>query len=76
MVGPRIGEGFDVSQGLAYHQMDVQRQRRCFKQGTHHRWSDGDIGDEMSVHHIDVDHFHTGFFRPRDIRAQSREIGR
>ena len=54
-VGARISEGGDELVGVIDHQVAVERQAGTFAQAGHHGWTDGDVGDEVAVHDVDVD---------------------
>ena len=41
-----------------------------------HGGTDGEIGDEVAVHDVDMDHPHSGIHDPGDLFAQAGEIGR
>ena len=57
------------------HQMHVERFFRVRAERLHHGRSDGDVGHEMAVHHIDMDEIGACLLDGLDFRAQSREIG-
>ena len=54
-VGAGIGEVLQVPPGLGHHEVTVEEQRRVAPQRRHHGRPDGDIGDEVPVHHVDVE---------------------
>ena len=54
-VGPRLGEGGDEFIGVIDHQMAVERETGGFPQAGDDRRSQGQIGDKVAVHDIDVD---------------------
>ena len=73
-VRPRLGKGVDIPGGVGDHQMHVQEHVGGLAQGLHHRHADGDVGDELAVHHV---HMHpVGSGNLFDIPFQIGEIGR
>ena len=49
-----IGEVLQVPAGLGHHEVAIEEQRRVTTQRRHHRWSDGQIGHEVTVHDVHV----------------------
>src|SRR5215471_10682326 len=47
-----LGELFEEKIRIRNHQVSLERQTRDSAERMHNRRSDGDVGDEMSVHHI------------------------
>ena len=41
----------------------------------HHPRADGDVGDEMAVHHVDVDPVGAGLVDRADLLAEPGEVG-
>src|SRR3989338_3011802 len=56
--------------------MAVERQIGCLAQGPHHRHADADVGDEVAVHHVDVQQAAAGGLELRDLLAQTGEVRR
>ncbi len=54
-VGARIGEGGDEIVGVIDHQVAVERQACGFAQARDHGRAEGDVGDKVAVHDVDVD---------------------
>jgi hypothetical protein len=54
-VGARLGEGFEVGIARRDHQVHVERLLRVRPYRLHHVGSNRDVGNEMPVHHIDMD---------------------
>ena len=75
-VGAGFGELFQIRVHRRDHQVDVEGLCSVPPQRLHHRRSDGEIGDEMAVHDIDVDPVGAGFVDRAHLFAETREIGR
>jgi hypothetical protein len=56
--------------------MDVQRQLRNLMTSFHDERAHGDVGDEMTIHDVDVDPISSGFFDLPELIFQSGEISR
>ena len=69
-----IDERLDVAIGIADHQVHVERQRGRLAQRLHDRHADGDVGHEVSVHHVDVDLIGAAARRGGDLGAEVREV--
>src|SRR3546814_6953261 len=54
--------------------MDVQGLGRMRTKRLHHGRADGNIGDEMTVHDIDMDPIAPGLINGANFLAQAREI--
>ena len=74
MVGACLGEGRKIAFRLDDHQMHVERLCCRAADGLQHERTDGDVGHEAAVHHIDVDPVGAGRVDGADLLAQSREI--
>ena len=75
-VGAGFREGFQKGIDRRNHQMHVER---FFGMGTkrlHHRRTDGDVGHEMTIHHIDMDEIGAGRLDGFDLGTQPGEIRR
>jgi len=55
--------------------MDGERLGRVRAERLHHHRSDGEVGDEMPVHHVDVNPVGAGRVDGADLLAQFGEIG-
>ena len=73
--GAGLGEGLEVALGLLDHQVHVQGQLGGALVGLHQEWPHGEIRDEMTVHHVDMDPVGAGAFTGCDILAQAQMIG-
>ena len=71
-----LGESLEIDIDGRDHQVDVERLLRVRPQRFHHAGADGDVGDEMPVHHVDVDEIGTRGLDRLDLRTQPREISR
>ena len=54
-VGPGVAEGLEVAGRLGDHQVGVEEQVGMVPEGCHHGRADRQVGDEVPVHHIDVE---------------------
>jgi hypothetical protein len=75
----RRGEVGHVAVGRLDHQVDVERQVRASADGFYDAWTNADVGDKVTVHHIDVDPVSAGglgganfFTQPGKIRGKDR----
>ena len=71
-----FSEIVDESVGFRNHQMDVEWTRRDLLERANHRCADGDIGDEVPVHDVNVDQVGPPALHRGDIPAQMREVRR
>ena len=74
-IRPRVGEGRNILIGVLDHEVAVEGQVGAPTQGRHNSWTDGDVGDEMTVHDIQVDDIRTCLFHRLDLFAEAAEIG-
>ena len=74
-VGAGLGEGLEEGIDRRDHQMDVERLGGVRPQRLHHRRADGEVGDEMAVHHVDMDPVGAGLVDRADLLAEPGEIG-
>ena len=75
-VGPGLGEGREVGIGRRDHQVGVERLAGQPANGPHHVRSEGDVGDEMTVHDVEMDPVGAGGIEVANDIADGREIGR
>ena len=75
-IGAGGGEIGEIGIDRVDHQMHVERFRAVPTQGFDDRWADGQIGNKMAVHHIDMHPIGAGRVDGRDLGAQLGEIGR
>ena len=75
-VGAGFGKGIEIGVGRRNHQMDVDDQRRVRAQRLDHHRPDGNVGNEMPVHDIDMDVIGAGSGDRTDFRPQIGEIRR
>ena len=74
-VGARVGEGLEIAPGLRHHEVAVEEERRVTPQRGHDRWTDGEVGHEVPVHHVDVEPV-GGRGHLADLLGQRSEIRR
>ncbi len=75
-VGSGLGEGFQIAVGIFDHQMHVQYPGRYLTRRLDHQRANGDIGDKMPIHDIDMDNLSTGLIHGPDLISQSGKISR
>ena len=75
-VGPGLGKGLKIRIAGRDHQMDVEGLPREGPDRLDHRGADRDIGDEVPVHHIDMDPVRTGSLDCAYFIAELGKIGR
>jgi hypothetical protein len=61
---------------LDYHQMNVEWLCRRAADRLKHDRPDGDVGNETTVHNVDMDPVRAGSIDSADFFTQSSEIGR
>jgi len=75
-VGAGFSEVGNVAVWIFDHQVAVERQLRGLPQRLHYWWADGDVGDEMSVHDIDVNERGSAFGSAANLLRQMGEVRR
>ena len=56
--------------------MYIESEARDFSDGLHHGRAEGQIGDEMTVHDVDVKQVCAALLHPLDLVRQPGEVGR
>jgi hypothetical protein len=74
-IGAGIGECGDEGIDRRDHQMYVERQCAVRFERLDHVRANGDVGDEMSVHHVDMDVVGAGVGNRSNLLAQARKVG-
>ena len=74
-VGAGLREGFEIGVAGSDHQVDVEHFLGVRAQRLHDRGSNGDIRDEMPVHHVDVNPVGAGGVDGAHLLAEPREVG-
>ena len=74
MIGTCLGKGGDVGIDRGDHQMHVQLHRGMRAQGFDDQRAEGDVGDEMAVHDIQMQPFRAGALHRFGFFAQAGEI--
>ena len=74
-VGAGLGEGGEIGIGRRDHQMDVERLLRVRPDRFHDIGPDRDVGDEVAVHHVDMDPVGAGRVDGAHLLAKSGEVG-
>ncbi len=79
MNGKDIGAGGgklrNVTVGVFDHQMHVEGEVRHLAQGGNHRWADGDVGHEMTIHDIDMQIIGAAGCKGAYFLAETGEVG-
>ena len=79
MDGDGVGSGFrersDERIGGRDHQMDVERYRGDLAGGGDNARTEGDVGNEVTVHHVDMDPVGAGSGDGDDLLAQAGDVG-
>ena len=74
--GASPGEGFDEVVGIFDHQVTIERDvADGFAQRGDHRRADGDVGDEMAVHDVDMEDGAAGVDGGLGLDAELGEVG-
>ncbi len=71
---PGVDECVEVAVRVLDHQVHVQGQRGGAPDRFHHRRTQGDVGDEVPVHHVDVDRARAAALGGGDVLAEPREV--
>jgi len=74
-VGPRFRESVEKRIDRRNHQVDVERLGAVGPQRLHHRGPNGEVGDEVAVHDVDVDPVGAGLVDRAHFLAELREVG-
>ena len=64
----------EIAGRVGDHEVGVEEEPAVGPQGRDHRWADGQIGHEMTVHHVDVEPIGAAGDR-RHGRGQAAEVG-
>ena len=62
--------------GRVDHQVRLERQRRVAAGGSNDRWTEGEVGDELTVHNVPLDAVDAGMFKLGNRITQAAEINR
>ncbi len=73
-IGPGINKFLDIATGVIDHQVDVEEESVLLATPANDRWSEGDVGDKVSVHDVPVDPFDPCLFKGCELFAQPTEI--
>ena len=71
----RVDEGVEVAVGVLDHEVDVEGQRRGPAQRLHDGRAQGDVGDEVPVHHVHVQDARPAAGGGGHLLGQAREVG-
>ena len=70
----RIQEGIRVAPGVVDHQVDVQRTAGHLLDRSHHRRSEGQVGHEVPVHHVQVQPIGPGLLDPAHLFSETGKV--
>ena len=73
-IGSRLGEGGDELVRILDHQVAVERQIGNGPDRFDDRRAEGDVGDEMAVHHVHVDNGAATGCGSADLISKMREV--
>ena len=74
-VSPGLGERIEEWINRRDHQVNVERLWRVRAKRFHDPWPDGEIGDEMAVHDVDMDPVAACVVDRAHFLAKFREVG-
>ena len=74
-VGAGLGEGGDEGVGVLDHQVAVERELGDGADGLDHGRAEGDVGDEVAVHDVDVDDGAAAALGRGDFVGEVGEVG-
>jgi len=74
-IGARLAKRLDEGIDRRNHQMHVERSLGVGPDRLDHHRSDGDIGNEVAVHHIDMDEIGARLLHRFHFRTQRRKVG-
>jgi hypothetical protein len=75
-ISPGFGKRGDEVIRPFNHEMAIERNFRDFAERGHDRGADGDVRDEMTIHHVHVENGGSAFDSGLGFRAEAREISR
>ena len=74
-IRPRVPKGIHPVPGSIHHEVHVQRQLRKGPQSLAHGGAEGQVGHEMTVHHVEMDPVRAASFQHLYIPTRVREVG-
>ena len=74
-VGAGLGERLEIRVARRDHQVHVEHLLAVRPQRLHHVRPDRNVGDEMAVHHVDMDPVGAGLIDGADLVAELGKIG-
>src|SRR5438132_402549 len=75
-IRPGIRERRNVFVGIGDHQMNIQRKLCCILYRSNNRRTEGDVRDEMTIHHIHMNQMCTRLFDLSNVFTERSKIGR
>src|SRR5262245_48719556 len=73
-VRPGVDKSRDVSVGVRNHQVNVQWQLGDRTNRLHHQGTDGDVRNEVAIHHVNMQKMCPGLFYLADILTERGEV--
>ena len=74
-INPRVDERFNELVGILDHEVGIKGQISAAAELRHNRGPEGDVGNEMPVHDIEVDDVRSAPVHLGDLLAQTTEVG-
>ena len=74
-VRPCVNKRFDKLVRVLDHEVSVKGQFGAAADLRHNRGPEGDVGDEMPIHDVEVDNIRPAPVNPGDLLAQTAEVG-
>src|SRR5689334_8244582 len=75
-IGPGAHERFYIAFGVFDHEVAIEMELGDPADGLDHRRPDGQVGDEMAVHDIQMEEARTRAFDLGDVLGQARKVRR
>ena len=72
---PCVNKRFDELVRVLNHEVSVKGQFGAAADLRHNRRPEGDVGDEMPIHDVEVDNIRPAPVNPGDLLAQTAEVG-
>src|SRR4030042_6009055 len=69
-----LSKGFNISSWFFNHQVDIKRQGCQSLQSLNDQRTNGDVGNEMSIHHINMNHISSCLFDSLPLLTKAAEI--
>ena len=74
LIGSGFGERFEIGQGIGDHEVRVEKGTGVRADRFYQRRTERDVGDEVPVHDIEMEHLGTGTFYGADVSTQRGKV--